>query len=117
MQAVTITQITAQELEKLIENSIRKILSTQPTTQHPDPPDQLLTVQQAAEFLTLSIPTIYGLISKGAIPCMKRSKRVYFSKAELLNYLQQGKKKTLSEIDAETDRYLNKLKKKEVRNA
>ncbi len=74
--------------------------------------DILLTVPQAAEFLTLSVPTVYGLISKGAIPCMKRSKRVYFSKFELINYLKQGKKKTVLEIEAETDAFLIAKKKK-----
>lgn len=33
MQAVTITQITAPELETLIENSIKKVLSTQQAEQ------------------------------------------------------------------------------------
>lgn len=33
MQAVTITQITPPELETLIENSIKKVLSTQQTEQ------------------------------------------------------------------------------------
>lgn len=59
--------------------------------------DELLTVQAAAEFLSLSVPTIYGLISKGELPVMKRSKRCYFSKIELLQYLKQGRKKTLAE--------------------
>jgi len=63
--------------------------------------DELLTVPAAAKFLSLSIPTIYSLISKNAIPVMKRSKRCYFSKAELIDYLKQGKKKTLVEINAQ----------------
>lgn len=77
--------------------------------------DELLTVQDAAKFLTLSVPTIYGLISKSSIPCMKRGKRVYFSKVELLNYLKDGRRKTISEIEAETDQYLSN--KKGGRNA
>lgn len=42
--------------------------------------DQLLTVEDTAKFLSLSVPTIYGLISKGDLPMMKRGKRCYFSK-------------------------------------
>ncbi|HEX3024623.1 MAG TPA: helix-turn-helix domain-containing protein [Chitinophagaceae bacterium] len=30
--------------------------------------DELLTVQDAAIFLRLSVPTVYGLISKGDLP-------------------------------------------------
>ncbi|MEO6669288.1 MAG: helix-turn-helix domain-containing protein [Ferruginibacter sp.] len=69
--------------------------------------DELLTVQDAAKFLSLSVPTIYGLISKKQIPVMKRSKRCYFSKAELMNYLKQGRKKTFAETDIEAKNYIN----------
>ncbi len=105
-QAVTQLFYKLKEIEQLL-----RLKSNESQIQR----DELLTVQQAAEFLSLSVPTVYGLISKGAIPCMKRSKRVYFSKDELINYLKQGKKQTVSELAAEADRYLSK--KKEVRNA
>lgn len=68
--------------------------------------DEILTVQDAAKLLALTVPTIYGLISKGELPIMKRSKRVYFSRQELINYLKQGRKKTISEIAAEANSYL-----------
>ena len=77
--------------------------------------DELLTVQQTAKFLSLSVPTVYGLISKGELPVMKRSKRCYFSKVELINYLKQGRKKTLAEIASEADTFLSTRKKREVR--
>lgn len=73
--------------------------------------DELLTVQAAADFLSLSVPTIYGLISKGELPVMKRSKRCYFSKIELINYLKEGRKKTLSETEKTADDYLKKKTK------
>lgn len=115
MQAVTITQISATELETLIEGSLKKfLLSQKPVDQKTT--DELLTVQDAAKFLRLSVPTIYGLIHKGELPVMKRSKRCYFSKHELLDYLKQGRKKTLaetaSEISKETDAHLLTLKKR-----
>jgi excisionase family DNA binding protein len=73
--------------------------------------DELLTVQDTAKFLSLSVPTIYGLISKGELPVMKRSKRCYFSKLELINYLKQGRKKTLAETASEADNYLSNKKR------
>lgn len=117
MQAVTITQITPPELETLIENSVRKILSNHPTTPPQQPKDELLTVQDAALFLSLSVPTIYGLIHKGEIPVMKRSKRCYFSKVELISYLKQGRKKTLAETASEADTFLKTRTKKGVSHA
>ena len=68
--------------------------------------DELLTVQDTAKFLSLSVPTIYTLISRGELPVMKRSKRCYFSKVELINYLKQGRKKSFAETASEADNYL-----------
>jgi excisionase family DNA binding protein len=70
--------------------------------------DELFTVQDTAKFLSLSVPTVYSLISKGELPVMKRSKRCYFSKIDLINYLRQGKRKTFAEIAKEADTYLKK---------
>jgi len=67
--------------------------------------DELFTVQDTAKFLSLSVPTVYTLISKGELPVMKRSKRCYFSKIELINYLKQGRKKTLAETASEAEQY------------
>ena len=87
-------------------------LKHNPKEQSNQPPaDELITVQDTAKFLTLSVPTIYGLISKGELPVMKRSKRCYFSKVDLINYLKQGRKKTNSEIEEDASDFV-KIKKK-----
>lgn len=105
MQAVTITQITPPELATLIEDSIKRVLSGQ-SQSSPIQSDELLTVQDAAKFLTLSVPTIYGLIAKNELPVMKRSKRCYFSKTELVDYIKQGRKKTVEETEKEATDYV-----------
>jgi excisionase family DNA binding protein len=73
--------------------------------------EELLTVQEAAAFLSLSVPTIYSKVNKGELPVMKRSKRLYFSNYELMDYLKQGRIKTNSELDQEADSYLQKTKR------
>lgn len=72
------------------------------------PQDELLTVQDAAKFLRLSVPTIYGLTSKGELPVMKRSKRCYFTKSDLLNYLKSGRKLSNSEIGISANKHISK---------
>ena len=107
-KAVTDLQETVNDIKRLLIEASKE---PKPET------DELLTIEQTALFLKLAKPTIYGLISKGELPVMKRSKRCYFSKAELINYLKQGRKKTNLEIEAETDLYLSKQIKKGVKNA
>ena len=76
-----------------------------------DQPEQLLTIQEAAEFLSLTVPTMYSKVSKGELPVMKRSKRLYFSRTELLEYLKDGRKKSNAEIEQEAEAYLSNNKK------
>ena len=41
--------------------------------------DKLLTVDEAAEMLSLAVPTVYKLVNQNKIPFMKRTKRLHFS--------------------------------------
>jgi excisionase family DNA binding protein len=91
--------------------SIEKLLIAQTKQPPTEQPDTLLTVQQAAEFLNLTVPTIYSKVSKSELPVMKRGKRLYFSQCELLEYLQAGRKKSNAEIEAEANAYLLSNKK------
>jgi len=93
-----------------IENLILDL--KQPTKVEPtEQPEQLLTVQEAAKFLNLTVPTIYSKVSKGELPVMKRSKRLYFSSTELMEYLKEGRKKSNAEIEQEAEAYLSNNKK------
>lgn len=94
--------------ERVTANILKAVRNEQPTT---DQPEQLLTIQEAAEFLSLTVPTMYSKVSKGELPVMKRSKRLYFSRTELLEYLKDGRKKSNAEIEAEAKAYLLNNKK------
>jgi excisionase family DNA binding protein len=74
-------------------------------------PEQLLSIQEAAQFLNLTVPTIYSKVSKGELPVMKRSKRLYFSSTELMEYIKEGRKKSNAEIEQEAEAYLSNNKK------
>ncbi len=102
-KAVTMLTKEVSELKRLL---IEK--QEQPTTEQPE---QLLTVQEAAQFLNLTVPTIYSKVSKGELPVMKRSKRLYFSSTELMEYLKEGRKKSNAEIEQEAEAYLSNNKK------
>jgi excisionase family DNA binding protein len=73
-------------------------------SQNPQRPrDDLLTIRQAAEFLSLSIPTLYTKVSRKEIPVNKRGKRLYFSTLELSEWVRSGRKKTSEEINSPTN--------------
>lgn len=110
---MTIIQLTGEQLSDLIQSSVRTALKESPAKQA-DPteqPEKLLNVQEAAQFLSLTVPTIYSKVSRKELPVMKRSKRLYFSSKELIAYLKGGRKMSNAEIEAEAEAYLTKSRK------
>ena len=91
-------QITVDydQLRGIIENAVRKVLeetkqqASTPTTQE----SEFLDIHGASELLGLTVPTIYSKVSRNELPVMKRDKRLYFSRVELLEYIKAGRKKT-----------------------
>jgi excisionase family DNA binding protein len=108
-----IVQLDSEQLSNLIQSSVRKVLKETPlqTVEPTEQPEKLLTIKEASIFLSLSVTTIYSKVSKGELPVMKGSKRLYFSSVELLNFLKQGRKKSKSEIEQEAEVNLLNLKK------
>lgn len=90
------------ELTTKVDELYKVINNVQPR----ESKDQFLTVEQTADFLTLSIPTIYSKVSKRELPYMKRGKRLYFARKDLETYLQGGRVKTVKEIESEADQFL-----------
>lgn len=108
MKEITFEQLpnaVCQLHEKL--DSIERLLLIKSNELQPES-EQLLTIQQAAEFLNKKVPTIYGLVQRAEIPVCKQGNRLYFSKQELTDWIKAGRKKTLAETDREADTYLNK---------
>ena len=101
--AVTMLTKEVGELKRLLTKK-----QEQSTTEKPE---QLLNIQEAAQFLNLSVPTIYSKVSKNELPVMKRSKRLYFSSTELMAYIKDGRKKSNAEIEQEAAAYLSNTKK------
>lgn len=108
-----IVQLDSEQLSNLIESSVRNVLKDIQSLkgESTEQSERLLTVQEAATFLNLTVPTIYSKVSKGELPVMKRSKRLYFSRSELMKYIKAGRKKSNAEIENEAEAYFSKNKK------
>lgn len=108
--------ITFEQLPQVVANltkevsELKQLLLQKNDQQTTTPAEQLLTVQEAADFLNLSVPTVYSKVSKGELPVMKRGKKLHFSNTELMQYLKDGRKKTYSEIETEAQNYLQKIR-------
>ena len=112
MDKTVFISLPIEDLQTVIIDCINSCLknNTQEGKTPTEQPERLLTVQEAAQFLNLTVPTIYSKVSKGELPVMKRSKRLYFSNTELMEYLKEGRKKSNAELEQEAAAYLSNKK-------
>lgn len=117
MEKLQQTEVTHDTLPKAVTllltdvSEIKRLLLERSNANQPEA-DQLLTIQQAAEFLNLSVPTLYSKSHSRTIPVSRKGKRLYFSRQELTDWVKSGKKRTVLEIEAEAENYLSNKKKK-----
>ncbi|TCO07032.1 helix-turn-helix transcriptional regulator [Natronoflexus pectinivorans] len=103
-RAVTVLTKEVSELKSLLLQKQEHPITEQP--------EQLLTIQQASDLLSLSVATIYSKHSKGELPGVcKRGKRLYFQRDIIINWIKDGRIKTTTEIEQETEANLSNKKK------
>jgi excisionase family DNA binding protein len=102
----TLPKAVSQIWDKL--DNIERLLTEKDSSKSINESENLLTVQEAANFLNLAKPTIYSKVHKRELPFMKRGKRLYFSQSELLEYIKEGRRQTATEIKLEVYTYLKK---------
>jgi hypothetical protein len=112
MENIVFTQLSIPELRAIFRQEIEAVLSLHsPNSTQPES-DEICGIALAQEITGLARPTIYGLVAQSKIPCMKRGKKLYFSRKELTDWIRQGKRKTIADIEAEADRYLSAKSKR-----
>lgn len=94
--------------ERVTANILKAVRNEHQTNNHPE---RKLNAPNAAEFLGITLPTLYSKCSKGELPVCKApgSKRLFFFEKDLINYLKSGRKKSNTEIQAEAEKYFNKI--------
>jgi excisionase family DNA binding protein len=105
MENIVLISISKTELESLIEKSVRRVLS-ESSTGSINQGDVMLSIKEASQLLNVAVPTIYHYTSQRQIPFFKRGKRLYFSKDALMEWVKEGKVKTVTEIELEANTYL-----------
>lgn len=90
MQAVTIVQITPEELQVLIEKSVKKVLTELKELKQEETSDSWMNLNELCEYMPdrPSKATVYGWVSLGKIPVHKGGKKLRFLKSEIDNWMQ-----------------------------
>ena len=68
-------------------------------------------IEEVSQIIGKAKPTIYTLVRQRKIPCYKNGKKLYFFEEEILEWISQGKKKTIQEIESDVLKYSHNRKK------
>lgn len=110
-------EITFNDLPAAVEKILKRLDEIEKLVRELEPPAPVIGAEeyfntiQAAEFLNLTIPTIYGLVHRRAIPVFKKGKQLRFTKQSLTDWIQSGRKESQAEIDLQAELHMLKLKK------
>lgn len=97
-------KVLAELITKNIKNELQPTSNaTKDTTE-----DVYLNIIELSELIGLTRPTIYGHVHRKTIPFIKKGKMLRFSKKDILNWLQDGKSKSNSDLEAKVNDYLAK---------
>ena len=109
----TLVLLRTEELKTLIIDSVNLCLRYNKTsTELQQKEEELLTIKEAANFLKYSVPSIYRLVSENKIPHFKKGSKLLFKKDELTAWLNEGRRKTVTEISNDAERHLEELGQK-----
>ncbi|WP_454045117.1 helix-turn-helix domain-containing protein [Chryseobacterium sp. Marseille-Q8038] len=73
---------------------------------------EFIGAKEACKILKLSLPTLYSKVCLREIPFYKKGNRLHFSKKELLEWIQEGKEKSLDELNENGKEILKKMARK-----
>jgi excisionase family DNA binding protein len=107
---------STEELQGLIRKTVEDLLNERLPKQSEQKPkhplDDYMNAQEAAEFLRLSIATIYTMTSRRQIPFYKKGKKLYFRQEDLFKWMETGKHKDVNEIREQAIAYVQSGQRK-----
>jgi predicted DNA-binding transcriptional regulator AlpA len=99
MQKIEFPILTTEEIRNAVRSELADFFIANNFLIQPEA-DEIGDVAFASKITGKAIPTIYDLVSKRLIPHSKKGKKLYFSKRELIDWINSGKRKTTAEINA-----------------
>lgn len=88
MNATFVTTLSTQELQELIELSVKNAVQVSPKMSNED--DALLDTKEAANLIKYEVTSIYGLVKRKKIPFCKIEGKLLFSRRKLIEWIEGG---------------------------
>ncbi len=107
-----LTQISLEEIRQMFREELSVFLASKHTETSSNVSEDILSVEEARNYLKIGKSTLYNLVHRKGIPYMKRGKRLYFAKDELRQWVEEGRKPTQVMLNAAAQAHIDQLKLK-----
>ena len=110
MEQSILIKISPEELKMIIKDSIQEALQPFLNSKlnhfgdYPEPSS--VNLDTICKMYGWKKPTVYGWVHDRSIPHSKAGKRLYFNVADIEEWIAKGRRRTISEIEAEADSYI-----------
>lgn len=94
MNATFVTTLSTQELQELIESSVRKAVHSKPLSPENED-DTLLDTKEAAILIKYEVTSVYGLVKRKKIPFCKVEGKLLFSRRKLLEWIANAQRSVI----------------------
>ena len=110
MEQSILIKISPEELKKIIADSVQEAIhvyfksKTNQLGYYPE--TQSVNLDTICKMNSWKKPTVYGWVHDRSIPHSKVGKRLYFNIANIEEWIEKGRRKTIIEIESEAANYL-----------
>jgi len=101
MHNVILSPISTDDLIHRIAKATAEMMRGYSTNERESNEDSPLSIDEVADLIGKSKPTIYGYVSRNEIPHSKSGGRLYFFKSEIIEWIKQSRVKTIQELENE----------------
>ena len=100
--------LSSEGIKVLAELITKNIKNELQLTSNATKEDEFLNINALSQLIGLTKATIYGHVHRKTIPYIKKGRMLKFSKLDILNWLQDGKSQSKSDLDTKVNDYLAK---------
>jgi excisionase family DNA binding protein len=104
-----ISDVVSPLVRREVRGALQEFLGSPAQTPDDNP---MLTANQAARYLDVSLQSIYRFSSRGVISCYGSGKRIYFKRQDLDAWLQQKRGRSANEAARQVDALLANRRRK-----
>jgi predicted DNA-binding transcriptional regulator AlpA len=110
MEGTNLILVDERSLRKVISELFSEVITSKKEERNEE--DEYLNLEQASQFLDLAKATIYGLNSNLGIPSVKRGKKLYFRRSDLIKWNNEGRPPLSNKLHSKVDASIANAKMK-----